>query len=247
MDPIYRLQSGQVHIWLFELKAAQDEPTWQRYESLLDDEERTRLQRFAVQSLRDGYLVSRALTRAILARYEGAASDSLLMVRNPFGRPELSQSRLGLRFNLSHANGLGALAITTAWDIGVDVERDDRPIAPLEIAEHFFALAELDWLRQQPPADRKSRFVELWSLKEAYIKARGLGLTLALDQFAIDLSDRNRPGLALGAGSEDDPNDWKLFLFRPKANSALSVAIRCGARGQPELATVDLTSTMECL
>lgn len=242
VDPVYRLQSGQVRVWLLELKASLDPPTWQRYESLLDNEERTRLQRFAVQSLRDEYLVSHALTRLILARYEGTAPDSLLMVRNPFGRPELSQSRLGLRFNLSHAKGLGALAITTAWDIGVDVECEDRPISPLEIAEHFFAPAELDWLRRQPPADRQSRFVELWSLKEAYIKARGLGLSLALDKFAIDLSDRNRPGLSFGAASEDDPNDWKLFLLRPKANSALGVAVRCGARGEPELATVDLTS-----
>jgi 4'-phosphopantetheinyl transferase len=245
VDPIYQLQTGQVHVWLFELKAAQDQPTWQRYESLLDFEERTRLQRFALQSLRTEYLVSHALTRLILARYEGAAPEALLLARNPFGRPELSHSRLGLRFNLSHAKGLGALAITTAWDIGVDVECEDRPISPLEIAEHYFAPAELDWLRRQPPGDRKGRFVDLWSLKEAYIKARGLGLSLALDQFAIDLSDRNRPGLSFGAGSEDDPNDWKLFLFRPKANSALGVAIRCGARGEPELVTFDLTSALE--
>src|SRR5713101_8075854 len=117
---------GQVHIWLLELKAPSDQTVRARYESVLDPHELTRLDRFAFQHLRDEYLVSHALTRLILSRYESTPAGGLTMVRNAYGRPELSASRIGLRFNLSHAAGLAALAVTQAADIGVDLEREDR-------------------------------------------------------------------------------------------------------------------------
>jgi 4'-phosphopantetheinyl transferase len=242
VDTRFELHPGEVDIWRLDLNAFHDPSLRQSYRDVLSPAERERLERFAFDDLREDYLVSHALTRMVLARYEGVAPSALSFTRNAFGRPELSDSPAGLRFNLSHVKGSAALAITKYWDIGIDLECDDRPISPLSIAERYFAPAELDWLRRQEPERQKSAFVSLWSLKEAYLKARGTGLFTALDEFAVDLADLDHPRLAFPAGVEDDPNDWKLFLFRPAADCALSVAVRCGATAHLELATFELTS-----
>jgi 4'-phosphopantetheinyl transferase len=242
IDARFELQPGQVDIWRLDLNAFQEPSLLRSYRNLLSREELDRLQRFAFDDIRQNYLLSHALTRIVLAGYERVLPSALSFTRNEFGRPELSDSQAGLRFNLSHVIGSAALAITKNWDIGIDLECDDRPISPLPVAERYFAAAEIDWLRRQMPESQKSAFTGLWSLKEAYLKARGTGLYMALDDFAIDVADSDHPRLAFQAGVEDDPNDWKLYLFRPAANCALSVAIRCGATAEPDLATFELAS-----
>ncbi len=242
MDEHFELQPGQVDIWRLDLRAFQDPSRLPSYLQLLSLEERDRYHRFAFEPLRQNYLVAHALTRIILARYEAIPPAALDFTRNAFGRPELSHSQVGLRFNLSHTQASAALAVTTAWDIGIDLECDDHPIAPLEIAERFYAPLEVAWLQAQPPERLKSSFVNLWSLKEAYIKACGLGLSMPLDQFSVELTDLASPRLAFPAGFNGDPGDWRLYLFRPTALCALSVAVRCGAVAEPHLAIFELAS-----
>lgn len=236
------LRPGQVAIWQIDLHAFQEPSRLPAYLELLDSEEQARYRRLAFEPLRQNYLVAHALTRLILARYEGVAPAAVSFTRNAFGRPELHDSPCELRFSLSHARAFAALAITTTWDIGLDLECDDRPVSPLAIAERYFAPAEVAWLRALPLEGLKSAFVDLWTLKEAYIKARGLGLSMALDEFAIDLSNPGQPHLVFSAQSDDDPSEWKLFLSRPMAGCARSLAIHCGASTEPDLTTFEVAS-----
>ena len=94
----------------------------------------------------------------------------------------------GLRFNLSHTDGLVVCLVAVEREIGVDVEHTARAgSVGIEIAERFSSPSEVAELRSLPFADQRSRFFDYWTLKEAYIKARGLGLHLPLDQFSFHL------------------------------------------------------------
>lgn len=242
MDEHFELQPGQVDIWRLDLRAFQEPSRLLSYLPLLSLEERDRYHRFAFEPLHQNYLVAHALTRIILACYEAIPPSALDFTRNAFGRPELSHSQIGLRFNLSHTQAFAALAVAQTWDIGIDLECDDHPVSPLEIAERYFAPAEVTWLKAQPPERLKSTFLSLWSLKEAYIKACGLGLSMALDQIAVELTDLGPPRVAFSPGTDEAPDDWRLYSCRPTALCVLSVAVRCGALAEPQLALFELTS-----
>jgi 4'-phosphopantetheinyl transferase len=246
MGADYELADGQVHIWLLDLKAPADPTLRAHFASMLDAQELARLGRFAFQPLRDEFLVSHALTRLILSRYESRPAGALTLVRNAYGRPELSASRIGLRFNLSHAAGLAALPVTRTVDIGVDLERADRELENLEIARRYFAPAETEWLSRQPQHDQKRAFLEQWTLKEAYVKARGLGLSLELNEFAIDLANRETPTIVF-PDTTDDPAEWQLSVFQPIDNFLLGLAVRRAATPRGRVTLFDATSSLNAL
>ena len=219
MDGPFELSDDQAHVWLLPLTTGRADDR-----RLLDIEEQSRLDRFIFQAARDEFLASHVLTRRILAGYEHVSSEALAFARNAFGRPELSGSRSGLRFSLSHSGGWGALAVTRAEAVGVDVEPSARQVPALSPAESYFAAAEAAWLRQQPAARQSRDFLALWTLKEAYLKARGFGLSLALDSFAMDLTDRARPKIRFQDHAQR-PDGWQFFHWEPAQGVLLSLAV----------------------
>jgi 4'-phosphopantetheinyl transferase len=134
-----------------------------------------------------------------------------------------------LRFNLSHTAGLVACAVALDRDVGVDVEHLWPPTFDIGLARHHFAPAEVAGLEALPPEARRARFFALWTLKEAYIKARGLGLALPLERFAFDFE-----GPALGVRFDpelgDQPERWHFARLQPTAVHALALAARRVAR-----------------
>ena len=107
--------------------------------------------------------------------------------RNVHGRPEILDRPAGvpdLRFNLSHTDGLIACAVTIGREVGVDVEHVGRRLTH-DIAGRFFAPREVADLKSLPVAEQPRVFFDYWTLKEAYIKARGFGLALPLGDFAF--------------------------------------------------------------
>ena len=164
--------------------------------------------------------------------------QALAFVANEYGRPELSPGREGLRFNLSHADGLAALAIAREAELGVDVEDTARRSRPEDIAEHFFAAAEVAALMRLPAEQRPRRFFDLWTLKEAYIKARGKGLSIPLGSFAYDLS--RGPGaieLAIDPSLGDVRAGWHLTLADPTPRHRFALAVRFPGGRAPVLRT----------
>lgn len=180
--------------------------------------------RFAAD--RDAYLVAHAMVRVVLSTYEDRDPASWRFVANEHGRPEIDPAqRSRLSFNLSHTRGLVACAVATGRSVGVDVETTDRRIDADEISRRHFAAAEHRALAALPEDRRDRRFLEYWTLKEAYIKARGVGLGLPLDSFAIELGDGGPIGISFDDRAGDDPSGWQFDQRWVSATESLAVAI----------------------
>jgi 4'-phosphopantetheinyl transferase len=181
--------------------------------ALLDDAERARLARFHFERDRRVALASRALQRRALSQVTGIAADALAFVTTAHGRPELGRPEgTDVRFNVSNTIGLVVCAVTRSREIGVDVE-PERSDAPVEIVESHFAPVERRALLALPEAARPERFVILWTLKEAYLKARGVGLGLPLDRFWFHVDGDDSPRLEIGPELGDRPERWQVQSF----------------------------------
>lgn len=124
---------------------------------------------------------ARALVRSVLAGYLDAKPEALTFVLGVHGKPEL-ESAGRLRFNVSRSGSLGLIAVTRGRDVGVDVEQIDSRRALGPIADRLFEADEAAELRSLPEATRIRRFFELWTQKEAYAKALGVGLSVPLER-----------------------------------------------------------------
>jgi 4'-phosphopantetheinyl transferase len=216
------LPPAAVHIWLFDPAALAADSVAAAAASLLSPAERQRWQRLLFERDRLIFLATRALARTILAGYAGVPARQLEFVVNDYGKPELAQSAATpqLRFNLSNTEALAAAAVTWNRDIGVDVERLREP--PLEITSRVFTPVEVEALRGAGAADLHERFFALWTLKEAVIKARGNGLSLALDTFAVSVDP---PRLLPYGSAAGDCEDWALITAAPTAVHRLGLCV----------------------
>ena len=190
----------------------------------LPTEDVAHVRRFRFERDRDIALASRTLQRRALSRHAPVSPELWRFDTTEHGRPEIAAPSSDLRFNVSNTHGLVACAVTLGREVGIDVEqhRDD---APLDLVDSHFAPVERTALRALPAGDRARRFLELWTLKEAYIKARGLGLALPLDRFWFDL-DGPTPRLSIAPELEDDASTWQLALWRPTPTHYAALCVR---------------------
>lgn len=198
------------------------------YRSLLTPEEREREARFFRDADRERFVVARAVARLQLSRFGTLAPRQWRFEMNGHGRPEISNLPAGapvLRFNISHTNGLVAVAVAGDREVGVDVEWVNRGLTH-DVAGRFFAPREVADLRALPAGDQPRVFFDYWTLKEAYIKARGLGLALPLQHFAFALTPPSPPSITFDEALPDDPGSWQFAQAWPTAEHRLGLAIR---------------------
>lgn len=199
-----------------------------QYLTLLSPDEHARMARLVFDGDRTRFLLTRALVRTTLSRYASVAPADWQFITNVHGRPELLDRPSGvsdLRFNLSHTDGLIACAVTIGREVGVDVEHVGRRLTH-DVAGRFFAPREVADL-QALPDDRQARvFFDYWTLKEAYIKARGMGLALPLGDFAFGLSDEGAVDIRFEPSMQDDPATWQFAQAWPTPTHRLGLAIR---------------------
>jgi 4'-phosphopantetheinyl transferase len=192
----------------------------------LSGEEQDRYRRFLPDWRRHQHLVSHALVRDVLSRYAAVLPAEWRFEVNPYGRPAIAEcsESSDLRFSLSHTAGRSIVAVARGIDIGVDVESTTARAAPCEIADRFFSPLEIAQLKRNPDA-----FFDFWTLKEAYIKARGLGLAIPLDSFSVLLTDPDRPEVAFHSACPDRPERWHFAISRgPDYRMALAAATGAG-------------------
>jgi 4'-phosphopantetheinyl transferase len=202
--------------------------------TLLTPEEAARGARFVRARDRESFAVTRALVRTVLSRYGPTAPRDWRFVTNAHDCPFVVDAQAGeppLRFNVSHTEGLIVLAVARGHRIGVDVEAVDREVLD-ELPERHFAPDEVRDLRALPPGDQPRVFFDYWTLKEAYIKARGLGLALPLDQFAFQLGEGAAPAIRFAPGFVDDARRWQFWQAWPTPRHRLALAIE---RDGPDL------------
>ena len=131
--------------------------------------------------------------REILSRYLDLAPAALRFDHNAYGKPSVAGA--GLHFNVSHSGDWAMLAVSAEQEVGIDIERIDPSFVQEQIPERFFSPREVAQLRSLPPSEQTGAFFRCWTRKEAYIKARGLGLALALDSFDSFAASRRSAAL----------------------------------------------------
>lgn len=210
------LADQEVHVW----RAVLDAPASRLadFAQMLSDDERRRAARFHFERDRAHFIAGRGMLRALLGRYLGAPPASLRFRYGAHGKPELDVppgADAAFRFNVSHAHGLALYAFTRGRALGVDVERIRDDIEHEAIAERFFSLTEREALRAQPASLRHIAFFACWTRKEAYIKARGEGLSLPLDQFDVSLAPGEPARLLCVANAPHEVARWSLHELHP--------------------------------
>jgi 4'-phosphopantetheinyl transferase len=226
---IDRLRSldTQVHVWLAHPEATTAPATLAAWRALLSADERSRLERFRRESDGHHFLVAHALARCALSHYVEVAPAAWIFAANRWGRPEIAgpDAAPALRFSLSHTAGLVACAVARGGDCGVDVEANDRRGDPLRVARRVLAARELADLEALPAAARRERFLVYWTLKEAYVKALGRGLSLPLREIAFSFSGE-RIQIDSEAAGRESGGSWQLASLRPTRRHTLGVALR---------------------
>lgn len=193
----------------------------------LDDGELERFHRFKFDRHRKQFALAHAFMRQALSYYAPIAPESWCFTKNQYGKPFVANDLCdNLFFNLSHTNGLMALAISHNEPLGIDVEFRDSKVKGPKIADRFFSEQEVASLLSLDVSFQAHRFFDYWSLKESYIKACGKGLAIPLGDFSFAL-DRAEIGFTTAESLNDDPDSWVFSLLN--LGDAHAVALACGA------------------
>lgn len=205
-----------------------------RWVGWLDDDERQRWQGFRFARHRTLFLCAHALLRRTLSRCAPVEPAAWRFVRQPHGRPVVAGPAAGrhLSFSLSHTEGLAACLVTLHPCAGVDVEAVGSAhlaTAVDGLAATVLTDAERAELAAAPSAERPERFYRHWTLKEAYAKARGLGLQLDLQTVSFGLGSAGHIAARLPAG--DDSDAWTFLQRSVVPGHVLAAAVRTGERG----------------
>jgi 4'-phosphopantetheinyl transferase len=216
----------EVHLWLTRPDDVADSGQLALCRAMLSDDERARLERLRREPDRRAFLVAHALVRSTLSRYAEVPPHDWTFATNRWGRPEIAGPGGGaaLRFSLSHTSGLVACAVALDCDCGVDVESSDRRGDLRGVARRVLAPNELADLESRTDGERHDRFLAYWTLKEAYVKARGLGLSLPLRQFSFSLLEEHIR-IEFAVPDEDAAHSWQFSLLRPTPRHVLAVAV----------------------
>lgn len=219
------LLENQVHVWAWNLDLAPQPSEWE----ILGAEETLRARRFVFPQDRDRYVRAHSAMRTLLGRYAGILPAEIFFSANAHGKPGIAVSHNAnrLRFNLTHSAGIGALAVSRDYDIGIDVEQM-RPMDQ-EVAEHHFSPVELAALQRLPAEQWLAGFYRCWTSKEALLKGEGLGLNLPLDGFDVE-ADPQRPATLLARRNADIAPEWLLVELSPAQDTIGTLAILDPAR-----------------
>jgi 4'-phosphopantetheinyl transferase len=220
------LADDEIHLWMsFERPA--DEPALAQLTSILPQAECARLDRARSAESRMRILAARTMQRTVLAGYtEGVDPAALRFVTGEFGKPALAPEyeSLGLHFNVTHTDGLVAMAVGRHRDIGLDAENLNERTTALRLARRYFTAEESRNLEALPLARQPLRFYSLWTLKESWMKATGRGVGAGLDNASFSLDDDHQvQGLSFAAY---DASDWRFWQYTPSKEHVMALAVR---------------------
>jgi 4'-phosphopantetheinyl transferase len=224
-----KLRSNDIHLYLSWTGKITDDGLLDRYQSLLSNDELAQMARFHFARDRHQFLITRALIRTSLSNYFQVDPSRWQFARNSYGKPEIHHpdKALPVRFNISHSDGLVICGITRDCDIGVDVEDRQRTTrAALDGLSRYFSPQEIEDLRMLPEHEQKQRFFDYWTLKESYIKARGKGLAIPLDQFSFHFRKNSLVEFRVNPGLDDNAGDWQFWRFPVADRYQVAMAVK---------------------
>lgn len=223
------IRANEVHLWYAFDEQISDPGLLSLYQCLLNAEENKRQKQFYFKKHRRQYLVSHALVRCVLSFYVAEVlPQQWRFIYNKYGKPFIDSylTKMPLQFNLSHSDELIVLAVTLNHDIGVDVEYVHRGRKTIELAQSYFSPIEIEHLRHLSKENQRERFYELWTLKEAYLKACGMGLSIPLNYFSYLFSNQGKISILFEPDRDDQPEKWQFWHICPNQYHSVSVALK---------------------
>jgi 4'-phosphopantetheinyl transferase len=215
-DPGFRvaralsLSENEVQLWRVDIsKLAIGLDRWHL---LLSSDEQERARRFLSLPAREQFVVTRGVLRTVLAAYLAGDPKRLIFHYSANKKPALGPpfDNSGVRFNVSHAMGVALLAFSRRLELGVDVESVDRQLEFDTISRQFFSRQEQIQLDAVAPEEKPAAFFRCWTRKEAYIKARGEGLSIPLADFDVSLASGDTNALISTRPDSSEGARWSL-------------------------------------
>lgn len=196
MEPIdgLRAERGCVDVWRTRVDVGAD--LMARYENLLSDDEAAKAERYRIERKRVESIVSRGFLRRVLGVMLDVDGRGLVFGYGANGKPGLKREGEGdnekVSFNVSHSGDVVLIAVTLGNKVGVDVEMVRESVEYEKIARRFFSAREVGELMELDESERRRAFFRCWTRKEAFLKARGEGISFGLDKFDVTVGDEAR-------------------------------------------------------
>jgi 4'-phosphopantetheinyl transferase len=253
MDRLIPLVPSEIHVWLAYYDEITGDSLHCAYRELLNAAEREQEQKFYFERDQRRYLITRALVRTVLSRYVAVPPKEWIFCTNAYGRPDIVNNQAknaGVTFNISHTNGLIVLGVTSRRALGVDVENIRAREALIDIANRHFASQEVAALTAVPPNEQQYRFFEYWTFKEAYIKARGMGLSLPLDKFRFHYPDDHKVEISIHPELADNSARWQFWQFLTASEYLVAICAERVGLQSPSLVlreAVPMRSEKKCV
>jgi 4'-phosphopantetheinyl transferase len=205
----YALLEDEVHVWRTRLDMGAVD--FAKLRGLLSADELSRANRFRFEADQRRAVIGRGYLRLLLSEILHVPANRLQFEYDEFGKPQLTPTqRLPLQFNVSHSGELILIAIAIGRAVGVDVEKIRTDLDVEGVAARFFSVNERNNLASLAGPGRYEAFFACWTRKEAYLKARGLGLSLPLDQFDVSFLPHEEPRLLATRHDPADARRWRL-------------------------------------
>lgn len=222
---ILPLGNDDVHLWLLD-PALVDDTLLAAYGGLLTEGEAEKQQRFVFARHRRQYLMTRALVRTVLSHYAPVPPEAWRFHENEHHKPAVAPPRpgLALRFNLSHCDEMIVCGVSAAGEVGVDVETEGRHEVLANLADSYLAPREQRDIATLSGGARHWRLLDSWTLKESYIKARGIGLSLPLTDCLFDVGDDGALRVEQSDG-EAARAPWDFWLLRTAGPPRASISV----------------------
>ena len=219
------LYKDEVHVWLASYKMFHAQLPELR--DLLNIDEAKKAARFYFEKDRERFIVTHGLLRKLLSGYANISPAQLDFQYSAYGKPALAShvQKEPLHFNLSHTQDLIVYAFTYTRNVGIDIEYIRADIEYERLASHYFSPFEQAELQHLPLSQRQQAFFNCWTRKEAYIKARGLGLSLALDSFDVTVRSDAPVKLLASRESAQETARWRFASLPMHSNYAGTVAV----------------------
>jgi 4'-phosphopantetheinyl transferase len=201
------LLNGPIVVWLAEVSAARESlPILARQ---LASQEQARVARLRMEDDRSRFTLGRALIRECLRSYVPQLDEEIPFAYTPRGRPYLAENE-AIHFSISHTHDLVAVAVTAGGQVGIDLEFLRRDLNPIELARRIFSEKDFHAFEMVPEKEKLRIFFRAWTRKEAYLKARGEGISAGLEQVTVSFS-AEQPSLMEDARDPSATEAWRVY------------------------------------
>lgn len=231
LSPLYKLDSDDLHIWHVDL----DRPTSTvlHLHQFLSLDEKVRAHQFHMASDQNRFVIARGSLRTILAGYLPVHPGEITFSYGAQGKPSITNAaatEMNLNFNMAHSAGLALVAVGCATQVGIDVEQIRADLARNIVAKDFFSLREIEQLDSLPAGKQLRAFFACWTRKEAFLKAKGVGLSRALDQFSVSVDPDGHARLLETTWEPAEVSRWWLESIELDGDFAAAVVVEGTAR-----------------